>query len=83
MEPLPVSHFINKLDLLKEYMALRIDGGGKILEICLDDISPSLSVENIVNIFRQTGLLIYSDTTYAPPKELTFDEYITTKQTLK
>lgn len=76
-----VQPFLDKLDRLKEYMELRIDGKGKVFSINIDAIPNQITTEQIIKLYYQTGWLfgtnIYNDN-YQQPRELSFDEWLET-----
>lgn len=72
-----VQPFIDKLEVLKEYMCLKIDGIGSGIWINLDAMS-AFTPKEIFEIWQQTGWMMYTSpkpSDYPEPKELTFEEF--------
>jgi hypothetical protein len=77
-----IQPYLDKLDKLREYMFLRIDGKGKVFSINIDAIPIHHTPEEIIQLYYQTGFLlgtsIYNDS-YQQPREITFDEWLETQ----
>lgn len=74
-----ISHYINKLEVLKEYMGLLIDGKLRVL-IDLDTLPiPAPSPDQLLALFYQTGVLFHREEpqTYPAMKPTSFEEYFT------
>jgi hypothetical protein len=72
-----IQPYIDKLEALKEYMFMKIDGKGKALWINLDAME-SFTPKELFDIWNETGWLLSStkrDPFLSPPRELTFEEY--------
>lgn len=72
-----ISLYITKLDILREYMRLLIDGKMQIT-IDLNALPiPALSTDQIMGIYYETGVLFYNreDAGYPVMKPTSFEEY--------
>ena len=74
-----VKPFIDKLEVLKEYICLKIDGKGKVWMIDIGCI-PWYNPQELIDIYFQTGVLLTSNNeSFTPPQEITFEEFYQNK----
>ena len=75
-----VQPYIDKLELLKEYMAKRIDAIG---EYGWTDIGwlPIMTASKVVQLYHETGILYWIDPKTEPMvREHSFDEWLKNKK---
>jgi len=71
-----VQPYIDKLEKLKEYMALVIDNRGSCISFNTDVFS-SLRPNDIIDLYLQTGIMFYRDGyQQSKVKKLTFEEWL-------
>ena len=78
-----IQPYLDKLDLLKEYMCLKIDGKGKVFMVNTDAIPYRMPTKELLRIWDETGLLFCTsidNDNYEPPKEITFEEFYQQRQ---
>lgn len=75
-----VQPYIDKLEVLKEYMNLSIDRSGMRVWLRLEAM-PTLSIDQILNFFWETGVALYSKDkeVVSETKTLSFEEYLESK----
>jgi hypothetical protein len=69
---------IDRLELLKEYMNLWIDGRGKVIEIDYNVFDTVYTTQDIFNFIHGTGMLLYSGNSNKIYKEntLSFEQWL-------
>jgi hypothetical protein len=79
-----IDYHIQRLEWLKEWIADRIDG--KIsppIWVNLDALPFKFSIDDVLKIWRQTGLMFYKEDVISHPAiPVSFDEYCQYKQSI-
>lgn len=70
-----INPYIEKLELLKEYIGIKIDSWGKIVTMNYDFIS-SLRPEDIIELYYQTGIIMYRGDAQPEVKTFSFIEWL-------
>lgn len=71
-----VQPYIDKLDKLREYMFMRIDGRMNTFWINIDAI-PKYTPKDLIELFNATGMMLYNGSEQPPPPEkLTFENWL-------
>lgn len=73
-----ITEFEEKLDRLKEYMALRIDGKGKVFSININALPVQYTAKQLIDMYLQMGIHFWQSdhNDYVPPRELSFEEWL-------
>lgn len=72
-----IAPYINKLEILKEYMDLKIDNIGKSFWIDIDSI-PHMNPDYFIQLWTETGMIFYNgNPPPEPPRKLSsnFEEF--------
>lgn len=72
-----VQPYINKLEVLKEWIALKISNPTGSFWIDINAIPVKSSIEQIMRIYEQTGIIFAHSEPMPEPiyKDITFEEY--------
>lgn len=79
MSSINIQPYLDKLELLKEYMFLKIDGRWDVSEFNYGAL-PVLHSSEILRIFNETGNLMYTPNFNPQVKVLSFEEFLQKKQ---
>lgn len=76
-----VSHYIDKLEVLKEYMNARIDGVGELMTIDYKLI-PRYTPDELLALFSVTGWVMWEDANVLTPYTtiMPFEQFYQSKQ---
>ena len=74
-----ITPYIQKLDRLREYINLMIDGKGGFCWVNIDAI-PQMNPEQFFRLYAETGMIFFDGNPPPPPtKKLSFEEWLQLK----